>query len=190
MTRVDLMIEWEIAAIQRLLDEAPDFLVARAREARVSGRSGFLPDGRMNDEEALLAAASLAREAIIYHLNAVVDWFLLALATRILPHEWGLTPEAQARSRGKLVSAIENHYHLTVKDLPGWGEVDHLREEANALKHRGGSHLPELTSIGVPLFRHVDATQEVLRKRVAGTREWLLNLWQATEVAGSVQPER
>ncbi len=181
MTRVDLMVEWEIAAIQRLLDEVQDFLAARAEGARVAGRSGFLPDGRMSEEETLLAAASLTREAIIYHLNAVVDWFLLALATRILPHEWGLTAESQSRPRGKLIFAIEGHYDVRVKDLPGWNQVNCLRGEANALKHRGGRNLPEATPIGTPLFRHVDTTPEVLRERLAGTREWLLSLWHATE---------
>jgi len=92
MTRLDLMIHWEIDSIERLLDEVPAFLAQRAEEARRAGKFGLLPDGRWNDDEVYLGASSLTRDAIIYHLNALVDWFLLALATRILSPEWGLTP--------------------------------------------------------------------------------------------------
>jgi hypothetical protein len=118
MTRLDLMIHWEIDPIERLLDEVPTFLAQRAEEARRAGNSGLLPDGRLSDEEVYLAASSLTCDAIIYHLNALVDWFLLALATRILPPVWGLTPQAQSRSRGQLIKAIESHYHVNAKQLP------------------------------------------------------------------------
>jgi hypothetical protein len=112
-----------------------------------------------------------------------VDWFLLALATRILPPEWGVTPQAQSRSRGQLIKAIESHYPVDVKQLSGWDDVDQLREETNALKHRGGSHLPEPSPIGVPVSRHADTTPESLRARLGGTREWLMALWRATEAS-------
>jgi hypothetical protein len=183
MTRLDLMIHWAIDPIERLLDEVPAFLAQRAEEARRAGNSGLLPDGRLSDEEVYLAASSLTREAIIYHLNALVDWFLLALATRILPPEWGVTPQAQSRSRGQLIKAIESHYPVDVKQLSGWDDVDQLREETNALKHRGGSHLPEPSPIGVPMSRHADTTPESLRARLGGTREWLIALWRATEAS-------
>ncbi len=175
------MIHWEIDPIERLLDEVPAFLDRRAEEARREGKSGLLPDGRWNDEEVYLGASSLTRDAIVYHLNAIVDWFLLALATRILLPEWGLTPHAQSRSRGQLIKAIESHYHVDIKQLPGWDQVSQLREEANALKHRGGLHLPESSLIGVPLLRRADTTPEALRARLVVTREWLISLWRATE---------
>ena len=73
MTRLDLMIHWEIDPIERLLDEVSTFLAQRAEEARRAGNSGLLPDGRLSDEEVYLAASSLTRDAIIYHLNALVD---------------------------------------------------------------------------------------------------------------------
>ena len=183
MTRLDLMIHWEIDPIERLLDEVPTFLAQRAEEARRAGNSGLLPDGRLSDEEVYLAASSLTRDAIIYHLNALVDWFLLALATRILPPVWGLTPQAQSRSRGQLIKAIESHYHVNVKQLPSWDQVELLREEANAIKHRGGSHLPESSHIGVPVFHRADTTPESLRARLVGTRAWLIALWTVTEAS-------
>jgi hypothetical protein len=178
--RLDLMIHWEIDAIERILDEVPKFLTRRAEKARRLGHSGF-PDGKLSDEEAYLAACSLTRASIVYHLNAVIDWFLITLATRILPPEWGLTPQSQSRSRGQLIRAIEGYYKLTAKNLPGWSEVDELREEANALKHRGGDHLPEPSVLGVPLFRGVDTSPETLRARMLATRTWLIAVWECTE---------
>jgi len=175
------MIHWEIDPIERLLDEVPGFLTRRAEEARCAGNFGLLPDGRLSDEEIYFAASSLTYDAIIYHLNAIADWVLLALATRILPPEWGLTPRSQSRSRGQLIKAIESHYHIDVKQLPNWDQIDQLREEANALKHRGGSHFLESSHIGVPMFHRADTTPESLRTRMVVTREWLISLWRATE---------
>lgn len=100
-----------------------------------------------------------------------------------------LTPQAQSRSRGQLIKAIESHYHVDIQQLPGWDQVIQLREEANALKHRGGSHLPEPSSIGVPLFRRADTTLEALRARLVGTREWLISLWRATEASTNLSTE-
>jgi hypothetical protein len=116
--RLDLMIHWEIDAIERILDEVPEFLNRRAEKARRLGHCGF-PDGRLSDEKTYLAACSLTRASIVYHLNAVVDWFLLTLATRILPSEWGLTPQSQSRSRGQPIKAIEGYYNLAVRALRG-----------------------------------------------------------------------
>lgn len=161
MIRLDLMVHWEIEPIERLLEEVPAFLAQRAEAARRAGNFGFLPDGRLSDEEVYLAASSLTRAAIIYHLNAFVDWFLLALATRILPTEWGVTPPALSRSRGQLIKAIESHYEIDVKKISGWDDVDQLREEANALKHRGGSHLPEPSQMRVSIFRRADTNLRV-----------------------------
>ena len=183
MTRLDLIIHWEIDPIERLLEEIPPFLAQCAEEARRAGNSGLLPDGRLGDAEIYLAAASLTRGAIIYHLNALVDWCLLALASRLLPPGWALTPRAQSRSRGQLIKTVESHYHIDVKQLPGWDEIDQLREEANALKHRGGSHLPEPSQMRVSIFRRADTTSESLRARLSGTREWLIALWRATEAS-------
>src|SRR5215510_10596243 len=126
MTRLDLMIDWAIDPIERLLDEVPAFLAQRAEEARRAGNSGLLPDGRLSDEEVYLAASSLTRDAIIYHLNALVDWFLLALATRILPPVWGLTPQAESRLRGQRIKAVESHYHVDVKQLLSCDKVELL----------------------------------------------------------------
>ena len=183
MTRLDLMIHWEIAPIERLLNEVPEYLSQRAEEARRTGKAGFLPDGKLGDEEVYLAALSLTKEAIIYHLNALVDWVLLALATRILPQKWGLTRKAQSRSRGQLIKAIETQYHINLKLLSGWEHVDLLREEANALKHRGGASIIESSEIDVPVLHRVDTTIESLRARLGGIREWLMMLWKATEAA-------
>jgi hypothetical protein len=158
----------------------PEFLNRRAEKARRLGHPGF-PDGRLSDEETYLAACSLTRASIVYHLNAAVDWFLLTLATRILPSEWGLTPQSQSRSRGQLIKAIEGYYNLAVKSLAGWPEGDQLREETNALKHRGGDHLPEPSVIGVPMWRGVDTSPEALRARMLATRTWLIALWECTE---------
>ena len=150
MTRLDLMIHWEIDPIERLLDEVPAFLAQRAEEARRAGNSGLLPDGRLSDEEVYLAASSLTRDAIIYHLNALVDWFLLALATRILPPVWGLTPQAQSRSRGQLIKAVESHYHVDVKQLPSWDQVEQLREEAECDKASWWESSPRVESHRCP----------------------------------------
>ena len=186
MSRFDLLIHWEIDAIERLLDEVPPFLSEHAKHARLVGRTGFLPNGRLSEEEVYLTARVLIYEAIIYHLNAVVDWVLLALATRILPPEWGLTPQAQSMSRVQLIKAIESRYDVALKQLPRWNQIEELRKAANALKHRGGSHLPEPSSLGIPVFHQVDIRPESLKMLLAGTREWLLHLWDSTEGGGNL----
>ena len=181
--RFDIFLAWELDPIERFLDEAPAFFEKRADESGAPAAEWMSAEGTLTDAQIYLAARSLSLAAVIYHLNAVVDYALLALATRLLSPERKLTAQALSRSRTQLTRSIEQEYRVHVRFMPGWHQVEQLREDANALKHRGGSTLPEETPMGIPLFRQVEVTPEVLHERLAGAREWLVALWQATEGA-------
>lgn len=180
-TRLDRFIGWEIQPIERFLEEVPSFFEKRAVELARTEVDWLTPDGRLSESQVCVGARSLALAAAAYHLNALVDWVLLALTTRTLPPEVGLTADALSRSRAQLIKSIENEYKIDVRTLPGWDQVESLREDTNALKHRGGSSLPGPTSLGIPLFRQVTLNREILRQRIPRVREWLLALWHATE---------
>lgn len=175
------MIRWEIDPIERILKEVPAFLSKRAHDARSAAGSGSPSSKRLSDEDSYLAAHRLTHESVVYHLNAVIDWVLLALATRVLPPEQRMTPEALSRSRAQLIRAIERQYQIDVKQLRGWDQIERLREDANALKHRGGINLLESSPMGIP--RSARVTLESLGDRLAGARDWLLHLWNSTEGA-------
>jgi len=184
VARLDLFIAWEIQSIQRFLDEVPEFLARRAAAEEKGETTSITKAGLLSDAETWLAARTLAHEAVVYCLNALVDWVLLALAARILPDRWASTAKALCRSRQQLIKAVEEHYGIDVRALPSWSQVDSLRENANAFKHRGGSSLPTPTEFGIPFYRRPDLSQESLCAQVAAVNEWLLALWQHTEGFG------
>jgi hypothetical protein len=183
--RVDIFIEWGLQLIQCFLDEAPPYFLQLSEGADDGKEPDFLPDGRLGRRQVYLGARSLASEVVVHQLNALVDQVLLILASWILPPEWAHTADAMSRSRKQLLRALEERYGVNVADLPGWSQVERLREDANSLKHRGGESLPETGPGGLISTQRADIGAETLQKGVEEVRRWLLALWNTTEGAKS-----
>jgi hypothetical protein len=178
--RFNIFLKWELDSLGCLLDEVPPFLKRRAEEAKDTSEHPFTIDGSLSDAERYISAYTLVLEAVAQHLNTVVDWSLLVMASGILPTESRLTPKALSRSRNELIKAIEEAYKIQVKALPGWSQVERVRYDANALKHCGGISLLAPTSDGIPQLEGVYLEPNELRRQIAEVGEWLTSLWFAT----------
>ena len=83
----------------------------------------------------------MAIRAVFHEINALVEWELQDLASR------PFLGRADMPGRGKLVydlpyrdvvKLIEEHYQIKLSDLPGFAEIQCVRESVNAFKHRKG----------------------------------------------------
>ena len=181
-SRFDLLLRWDLDAISLLLSQVSD------RESDIESRtdrggSWITEDGSLTPRASREHARILALEGIVHLLNAVVDGALFGLASRILPIEASTTRQAMSRPRCELIRAIEEHYRVRTRFLPSWQHIEETREDANALKHRYGQTFPTMMSIGIRKFDAVRLSVQQLEARIDGTREWLMALWTATELA-------
>lgn len=184
-SRIDIWIEWGIQPIRCFLEEVPFHFEQLAASADVVMEPDFLPDGRLGKRDIFNSARALSLVAVVERLNALVDEVLLVLASSILHPHWSLTSRAMSRSRKQLLDAIAHEYGVDVANLPGWSQVEAIREDANSLKHRGGIRMPEdgPGSIGIPIIQRVQLDVDALQGAIEDVRMWLLALWSATEGA-------
>ncbi|HBI24344.1 MAG TPA: hypothetical protein DDX84_09150 [Nitrospiraceae bacterium] len=178
--RIDIWIAWGLQPIRCFLEEVPFHFEQRAA-AVAKTEPDLLPDGQLGQREVYTAARNLSLAAVLERLNALVDEVLLMLAGRLLPPEWALTNHAMSRTLKQLLDAIARKYDVDVASLPGWSQVEAIREGANSLKHRGGILLPEPGALGLPVHRSVTLDVESLRQTIYDVSSWLSALWKATE---------
>lgn len=182
-SRIDILIKWGVQPIRCFLEEVPFHFEQRAAAVANAAEPDYLPDGQLGQREVYAAARSLSLASVVERLNALVDEVLLTLASRLLPSEWALTNRAMSRTRKQLLDAIAHESGTDLASLPGWSQVEAIREATNSLKHRGGMSLPEPGPHGVPVFRNAQLEVEALRQSIDDVSAWLLALWHATEGA-------
>ena len=116
---------------------------------------------------------TVALEGGVHLLNAMVDGGLLILANRTREK---IKPSDMGRSREVLISEIEERIGAEVETLPGWNEVEKLRSDANALKHRVGLTFGPGTETPLSIKTDVSVTQDDLMKGLMSVRQWLLEI--------------
>jgi hypothetical protein len=179
-SRFDIAISWEIDAIELFLKEAPAFFERRVEEAGGREQQWMTVDGRLTLPWLFDQAKSLSLEGVIYQLNNLVVATLLALCNRLEERSPEELLSLRSRSRAALVETLEKSYRVRLRFLPGWIAVEKTREDANSLKHRGGMTIIPHNELGAEIKSERPSLEEI-RERVAGIREWLFALWQATE---------
>jgi hypothetical protein len=68
---------------------------------------------------------------------------------------------------------------------PGWDQVEHLREEANALQHRAGLMVDERVTPPQTPLSMVQLSTPALMQPFIGARSWRLPWWDPVEPVGS-----
>jgi hypothetical protein len=89
--------------------------------------------------DVLLDYQGIVTRAALGELNALVEYELKWIAESIL-HKRDLKSHKDSKrlSRGKARRIIEEEYNISLRDLPGFPEIDRIRKIANAYKHDDG----------------------------------------------------
>jgi hypothetical protein len=89
--------------------------------------------------DALIEYQEIVTRAVLGELNALVEYELNWVAKSIRRKHHGKSLGAEKKlSREKACGIIENEFHVKLKNLPGFSEVDEIRKVANAYKHDAG----------------------------------------------------
>ena len=159
-------LEQDIAAIKLFIDEVPAFLGDRTAAAAGAGD--------IHTRDAYRMAQTIALESCVHLLNSMVDGALLILANRTrAAHVIGVDV---GRSRETLEKEIEVHLELELNTLTGWDQVDKIRCDANALKHRVGLTFKPGTDAPLTITDDVNVNQAELLECLTGVRAWLLEI--------------
>ena len=159
-------LEQDIAAIKLFIDEVPAFL--RDRTAAAAGV------GAIRTRDAYRMTQTIALESCVHLLNSMVDGALLILANRTRGAH--INAGDMGRSRGTLEKEIEARLGLELNTLTGWDQVDKIRRDANALKHRVGLTFEPGADAPLTITDDVNVNQAELLECLTGARAWLLEI--------------
>ena len=179
--RLEVMIGWELDTIEYALRKFIADADAATAAARIKGKVGFKADGALDEEDLAIGARSLVINSAMYELNAVTEWILLAMANWAASEETRKSGSAMRRPRAQLVQSVERYFELSLQSLPGYAEVETLREEVNALKHRGGALLAGARTNPFPFSMNVQKSPEMALAYASATRRFLLALWSKVQ---------
>lgn len=164
-------IDSELTPIKLILDEIPGTLAAKASQAPPEGP---YTTPLLTDAQAYLLARELILQCALYQLNALVDGSLLALANHL--RDGALSLKDMGRSRTVLLTEIEQALDTKAGLHPGWDQVQRLRDDVNALKHRAGFIFGEGTDFPLTIVDDIRPTPQGVLERFVGTRTWLASV--------------
>lgn len=187
--KYNVWIKWELSTIRYLFETVLPHLHDLATVAQSEDSSHFNEDGTFTKFSLALGAREMTLDAVMYELNALVEYMLLAFAGSALPSEERLTPEALRKSRKSLAATVGQYYEVDLSKLPGYSLVEELREEVNALKHRGGLLMPQPTPMGIPIIQRVEKNQHKVESYLTATEQFLLGLCERVQSQSAVDEE-
>lgn len=158
-------LDEDVGAIKLFLGEVPAFLRERTAAAAQAGDTGA--------RDAYRKAETNALECCVQQLNSMVDGALLILANRT---RTDINARDMNRSRATLLEEIETHVGLKLDSLAGWDQVEKIRLDANALKHRVGFTFEQSTEAPLTITDEVNVTEPQVSECLIGAREWLLDI--------------
>ena len=135
-----------------------------------------------------MMAEEIAIRSILNELNALVEWEIQALAVKPLQDKpirtiSGTNKITLDLNRGQIRTLIEDHYGICFRNLPGFKEVDAIRCNINAWKHRKGFKDPrrpqECPARAIP--ERYKLERENVYVYLKSTREFLMSLWASLE---------
>lgn len=122
---------------------------------------------------------AIAIRAVFYEINALVEWELHALALEAYHNRENRTTIIKPVYDipiGEIHKLIEQYYEIKFCHVPGFAEVQHIRQAVNAFKHRKGFK-DFRRERGSKIFEKFQPTREDAYKAIDGTRAFLRALW-------------
>ena len=140
----NIVLGFELDAIKHFLTntlEGVDTQIAHVFRQEEAGEFEAHLDDFSNALFSPLEQEAIAIRAVLYEINALVEWELLGIANDayVSPgdKDSGILFTKDA-SIGKVCQLIEKHYQIALSDVPGWNEVQRTRQTVNAFKHSKG----------------------------------------------------
>lgn len=176
MVKFDVFLVWELESISYALE-----LFSAAAADRLSESDPEEPytvGGKLPKHDLASYARTLAARGAMYETNALVEWAILVFACWASPCRDDMREaERLRRSRTANERTIEESYEIRIDGLPGYAELQELRADLNALKHRGGEYILQNPDDSLETPGRVQCTLETARRHVEAAREFLLALW-------------
>lgn len=173
--------EHRIQVLLTLVKESQAHCGRLATEHGWPEESDFDGNYRLTHAAALEAATHLVAQLALEHLNVAVDSALSVAVSQIREDDDPTTVKDLSRSRKEHIDLLERYATCKFDTLTGWSEVDALRLDVNALKHRGGvgqvvPHEIELgdgDSLRWSELIGVDTSAAIVEQRAHGVLAWL-----------------
>jgi hypothetical protein len=179
------LLAGELAAIRRFLDrtlESVDSEIALINQQEENGEFVHHED-YANALFFPMEREAIAVRAVLYEIVALVEWELRMLVHIPLSRQkdppkpkfaWDLSWRA-VRDR------VEQYHEVTLPNLPGFRELELMRQTVNAFKHRKGLKDPRLPQASYFPEMH-DPKREDAYRAIDTAQQFLRALWQSARV--------
>ncbi len=127
----------------------------------------------------------IAIRATLGELNALVEWELGCLVSRLSPTKGSNKQKGRLRfgfelKRNEIIEQIESYFKFQIKGMANYKKVENIRSKVNSFKHQKGYKKP-----------YQDASKEVIEKfelsrkeafeSINSVRDFLKDLWSRTK---------
>jgi hypothetical protein len=145
-----LSINIELSAIKAFLDKSLESVDSEMKAIFKREDAGEFTDEYDFENEVFfpMQREEITIKAVFNEINALVEWELAALA----PNNVTDYPKSSKQPKkiktifdlkySELCKRIEDYYKITIADMPGFTEMQLVRETINAFKHRKGFKYP------------------------------------------------
>lgn len=171
MSRLESVVDAELAPIKLLLDSIPPFL--RERAARAATQGDALASNVYRQ------ALGLELESLVLQLNAAVDGFVF-VATMSLKGD-SVTASHTRRSRSEWLADLQAALSFSAAELSGWEAIEATRAEGNLIKHRLGIAFSVGSETPLAIETVLSLDEALVRERFVGVRRWLVEVARRCE---------
>lgn len=192
-----ISIDIELEAIKNFLSKTLEAVDSEKADICEREEAGEFHDGLDDFSNAMflpLEHEAIAIRAVLYEINALVEWELGSLAVdsyresprhATKPKFLCDVPIGEASSVklvydlpiGELYRLIEQYYQIKLSDIPGFAEVHRVRQAVNAFKHRK-SFKDHRKDLGSKPLERFEPTRANAYEAIDGARSFLRALWK------------
>jgi len=172
MKKLKILLIWEFQIIENFFLKTPEFFVSEKAH-----NNSFSADGGLSDSEVSIGTLNLTYELTIIKLNNTVDFALLLIINHILPEVDNLKERNKRMrfSRSDMLTLVSQH-GVNYRTIPGWEVVEIVKEDSNALKHRGGMQLYKDTEFNIPVSENVMFEKQSIELKIQEVKKWIFDL--------------
>lgn len=181
MKKLKIFLVWEFQILEEFLLQTSTFL----SDTNANNEDYVTSNGKLTQSEVNLGVSNLVREATLNKLNSIIDFALLTISNHTksqdVESELSDIIAHMKSSRTNLLNNIKKNTGVKYELIPGWNTVETAREDSNAIKHRGGIHVPKKTIFNVPIYENVNLDKERILEIIQNVKIWMISLLDKIE---------
>jgi hypothetical protein len=170
--KIIILLNWELDNINSYLQEGLEYYSDKIEQA--DDKQEF---PKLSQKGLAVGSFRYFRRSVLCELNSLVEEYLLFFSTDLAEEIAFFQNSNLKKSRGKSINIISSKYDLDLSLLPGYHDVEEMKEIVNGLKHRGGFDFTDFSK-QIPIIKTVNDDADSLSRMMQSVDQFLKALVQ------------